>query len=90
MYLFGLSLAALLYEHILTIEDEVRTIWKRSWTAASALLLSIRVNMLLTGITAFLPSVRSIFLASHVVSHTHNSPMQGYAQADFILSLLSI
>ena len=47
-YLLNISLSALVaYEYLITFGQEVSTIWKRPWTAASALLLLIRWTMVL-------------------------------------------
>lgn len=47
--------AMILYEYFITFDDEIRTVWKKPWTLASALLLSVRWNMFVSSILIFVP-----------------------------------
>lgn len=65
------------YEYIITFRHEVAIVWTSRISAVSVLLLSIRWNMLLTGILTAAPStpqVRqlrhlSFFLLTHLITH---------------------
>ena len=49
--------AMVLYEYLVTFPDEIRLVWKRPWTLASVLLLSVRGNMVANSLAEFLPEV---------------------------------
>ena len=46
--------AVVIYEYLITIDREVETVWWRTWTASSLLLLSTRWVMVLSSITQFI------------------------------------
>jgi hypothetical protein len=49
-----------LYEYVITFEQEVSTIWKRRFTATSILLLSTRWVLVLSQIVPFIPSTPKV------------------------------
>ena len=54
-------IAIVVYEYIITFYDEIKTVWKRRWTATSFLLLSIRWIMVANVlIIIFVPSVPDV------------------------------
>lgn len=53
-------LAVLVYEYIITFDDEVSTIWRRRWTAPSILLLTTRWNMMIQAVINFAPSTLQV------------------------------
>ena len=52
-----LPLVLILYEYLITFPDEIRLVWKRPWTLASVLLLSVRWNMVVNSLVDFIPEV---------------------------------
>lgn len=58
-----LSIALVVYEYIITFDQEVVAVWKRRWNATSGLLISIRWVMVFSQILSWLtvwPNVRYI------------------------------
>lgn len=59
------SLALVAYEYLITLDQEVATVWRRKWTATSVLIVSVRWVMVLLQIShwlSVLPNVRSSVL----------------------------
>lgn len=57
------STALVVYEYIITLNQEIVAVWKRRWNATSGLLISIRWVMVLSQILSWLtvwPNVRNI------------------------------
>ena len=46
-----------LYEYSITFVDEIRVVWKRPWTLASVLLLSVRWKMVVFSLLELIPVV---------------------------------
>jgi hypothetical protein len=54
--------AFVFYEYIITISDEVRTVWQRKPSISSMFLLSVRWNMVVTAGMAIAPFPASVSL----------------------------
>lgn len=50
-----ISPALVAYEYIITLDQEISTVWGRKRTASSALLLSIRWVMVLNQVVSYIP-----------------------------------
>ena len=60
---FTLPLVLVLYEYLITFPDEIRLVWKKPWTLASVLLLSVRWNMVVNSLLDFIPQVAQFSIA---------------------------
>jgi hypothetical protein len=55
-------IALVFYEYIITISDEVRTVWQRKPSISSMFLLSVRWNMVVTAGISIAPAPASVSL----------------------------
>lgn len=58
-----LVVALVVYEYFITVDDEVRTVWKRKFNFSSCFLLSVQWTMIASATIAALPSIPSVRLA---------------------------
>ena len=61
----AILVALVVYEYLITIDQELAVVWKRQWTPASALLISLRWVMILSQVFHWLnvyPNVRALSL----------------------------
>ncbi|KIP05716.1 hypothetical protein PHLGIDRAFT_486379 [Phlebiopsis gigantea 11061_1 CR5-6] len=54
-YLSTAANLVLLYEYVITFDNEISIIWKKQWTFPAILLLLVRWNMILQGVSEFSP-----------------------------------
>lgn len=57
----SIPLALVVYEYIITLDQEAASVWKRNWTASSVLLLSIRWVMILNQVTSYVPASSKVW-----------------------------
>ena len=67
-----MHIALVVYEYVITLDQEISTIWKREWTMSSALLLSIRWAMLLNQIVAYVPASENVCSLQFLLLHDAN------------------
>lgn len=64
------AVAVVVYEYLITIDDEVKTVWKRKLNLASAFLLFIRLTMIASAVINFQPLASPSVRLGHRSSET--------------------
>lgn len=56
----AITIASVFYEYIITVDDEVRTVWRRNFNITSLLLLTVRWAMVMSAVVVLLPTSASV------------------------------
>lgn len=78
----------LLYEYVITIEEEVNMIWKRKLKASSLLLLGLRWSMLLNAVfTLVIPINPQVPILLSIVPAEFNQPWRPHPRRKWFIDL---
>ena len=61
----------MVYEHLLTLEDERRLVWRAKWTVATWIFISNRVLMMATVITYMVPLSAAVSTLAVIILCIH-------------------